>query len=124
MNTRTRDLIKKRMSEMNISQVDLADRVSMTSSQVSRIISGERGTTLDNLIAIADVLQIERGYFLRVAAGLNPESGKDPWIEAMSHKLNLIPPGLRTVAGKLIDSFVEQEEAEQKPRTRAKPAKT
>lgn len=124
MNTRLRELIKTRMIDLNISQIELAERLSVASSHVSRIISGDRGTTLENLIAIADILKIERTYFLRVASGLNTEAGKDQWVEEMSHKLNLIPPGLRTVAGKFIDSMVQGEEAEEKPtKSRVKPAK-
>jgi transcriptional regulator with XRE-family HTH domain len=123
MNNRMRELIKKRMGEKNISQVDLADRLSMTSSQISRILSGDRGTTLENLIALADVLQIDRSLFLRVAAGLNPEPDKDPWVESNSHKLKLIPPNLRPYADKFIDSMIEDEQPVLKSKTKIKPAK-
>lgn len=88
----------------------------MTSSQVSRIISGDRGTTLENLLAIADVLQIERSYFLRVASGLNPEPDEDPWVEEQTHMLKLIPPDMRGVAGRFIDSIAAGEDAKQKSR--------
>jgi len=83
----------------------------MTPSQVSRIISGDRGTTLENLIVIADVLKIDRRYFLAVAAGLPPESDKDPWVEDISHKLKLLPPSLRDIADRFIDSMIKSEEA-------------
>jgi transcriptional regulator with XRE-family HTH domain len=116
MNNRTRELIKKRMGDMNMSQVNLASRLTMTSSQVSRIISGDRGTTLENLLAIADVLQIERSYFLRVASGLNPEPDEDPWVEEQTHMLKLIPPDMRGVAGRFIDSIAAGEDAKQKSR--------
>ena len=33
----------------------------------------------------------------------------DPWVEENTHKLNLIPVGMRGVAGKFIDSMIEGE---------------
>ena len=111
MNERTRELIRQRMLELDISQGEMAERISMTPSQVSRIISGDRGTTLENLIVIADVLKIDRRYFLAVAAGLPPESDKDPWVEDISHKLKLLPPSLRDIADRFIDSMIKSEEA-------------
>lgn len=123
MNSKTRDLIKKRLKELRMSQVDFADRLSMTSSQISRIISGDRGTTLENLIAIADVLQIEHTYFLLVAAGKNPDPNTDEWVEEQDHKLRMISLKNRDIAGKLIDTLVQGEESEIKPKPKAKTAK-
>jgi len=64
MNLKIGELIRERLKAKNINQVQLADMVDLTPPQISRIISGERGTSLENLIAIADALQIERGHFL------------------------------------------------------------
>ena len=123
MNIRLRELIKKRMEDLNVSQIDLADRLKVATSHVSRIISGDRGTTLDNLIVIADTLKIDRTYFLRVAAGLNPEPDNDPWVEEQDSKLRLIPHNMRGIAGKFIDSMIQGEEATSKSKPRVKPAK-
>ncbi len=80
MNVRARDLMRQRMEQKHISQVELAERLSMTSSQVSRILSGDRDTTLENMLAIADALGIERSYLLRLASGLSPEPKEDAWV--------------------------------------------
>lgn len=124
MNERTRELIRQRMQDLDIPQGVMAERLSMTPSQVSRIISGDRGTTLENLIAIADILKIDRRYFLAVAAGLPPETDKDPWVEDVSHKLKLLPPNLRGFADDIIDSILKREDAEaRKTKPRPKTAK-
>jgi transcriptional regulator with XRE-family HTH domain len=110
MNQKLRDLIKKRMKELGINQEVLADRLSMTPSQVSRIISGARGTTLENLLSIADLLHVDRGYFLNVAAGVNPDPGKDDWIEETSNKIKLVPPSFRGLVNGAIDLAIRGEE--------------
>jgi len=113
MNEQTRKLISERMGELKVSQVELAKRLSMTSSHVSRILSGERGTTLENLLAFADVLRIDRTYILQVASGHKIDPDSDPWVETQSHKLNLIPPNMRTVASRFIESMIEGEQNDQ-----------
>lgn len=123
MNTRLRELIKSKMKESHVSQLELAERLNVATSHVSRIISGDRGTTLENLMVIADALKIDRTYFLRVAAGLNPDPEKDEWVEEQDHKLRMISPKNRTIAGKLIDTLVQGEESELRPKPKAKPAK-
>lgn len=119
MNEQTRELIRQRMEKLGINQVQLGDRLSMTSSQVSRIISGERGTTLDNLLAIADALRIDRSYFLKVASG-TPPGPNDPWVEETSSKLNLVPHGLRGIVDSFVDSMVQGSDNHQKARARPK----
>ena len=121
MNSKLGELIRERLKAKNISQVQLADSVNLTAPQISRIISGERGTSMDNLIAIADALQIERGHFLRVAANSLPSPDRDEWVEEMSHKLSLLSPRVREIAGKIIDAMADAEpEPNNKPKTKPK----
>lgn len=98
----------------------MADRLSMTPSQVSRIISGDRGTTLENLIKIADILKVTRGYFLLVAAGLSPETGKDPWVEDVSQRLAFVPEEWRGFFEDMVDAAIKREESIS-PNTKPKP---
>ncbi len=121
MTTKIGALIRRRLEERNMSQTDLADKVGMTSSQISRIISGERGTTIENLIAIADCLIIDRDMILRAAANLPSENGLDPWAEEMDYKISQIKnPARRRMAERLIDGLLEDEETEQVPKRKPK----
>lgn len=123
MNLKLGELIRERLKAKDINQVQLAELVSLTPPQISRIISGERGTSLDNLIAIADALQIERGHFLRVAANSLPSPDRDEWVEEMSHKLTLLSPAAREMAAKIINALAEGEvEPNNKPKTKTKSA--
>lgn len=122
MNLKLGELIRERLKAKNINQVQLAELVDLTPPQISRIISGERGTSLENLIAIADALQIERGHFLRVAANSLPSPDRDEWVEEMSHKLTLLSPVVREMAGKIITALAEGEvetNSTQKPKTKS-----
>src|SRR5262245_60121045 len=112
MNTKLRDLIRQRLKEKNMDQVELADQVGLTAPEISRIISGERGTSLDNLLAIADALQIKRAYFLQVAAGSLPDPGKDEWVEDISHKITLLPKGQRDFVSVVINALMEGVDSE------------
>jgi transcriptional regulator with XRE-family HTH domain len=111
MNDNTRNFIRKKLDEAGVSQVELAERLSMTPSHVSRLLSGERDTTLENLLTIADVLRIERSFLLRLASGLPPEPGADAWVDETSHKIKLIAPNLRSVVSSFINSLLDGSEA-------------
>lgn len=102
------ELIKSALNKKSLSQSELADRVNMTPAQISRIISGERGTSIENLISIADALTINRDLILRAAAGLSTEKKKDEWIEEMNYKISLIPPSARKMAEKLLETFIDE----------------
>lgn len=124
MNDITRKFVRKKIEESGMSQVEIAERLKMTPSHISRLLSGERDTTLETLIEIADVLKIDRSYLLRLASGLNPEPDSDEWVKDMSHKITLIPVPFRGVTKTFIDSMVEgeQQQGKPKPRKNNKPA--
>jgi transcriptional regulator with XRE-family HTH domain len=122
MNAKLGELIRNRLIEINMSQTELADGVGMTSSQISRIISGERGTTIENLMAIADTLVIDRELILRVAANLQTKNEQEEWVEKMNHKMQLLPPAARKMAEKLLDALLAEEKpavAEKKVKSKA-----
>lgn len=103
------ELIKKALREKRISQIELSERTSLSTSQISRIVKGERGTTIENLIILADALGIKRDLMLRTAAGLpTMEESSDEWVDEMNHKIKLVPATQRPVAEKLLDALIEE----------------
>lgn len=120
MNIKLGELIRKRLTDINMSQTELAEKIGMTSSQISRIISGERGTTIDNLMSLADVLVVDRELILRVAANLQTKNEEEEWTENMNHKLKLLTPATRPIAEKLLDALL----IEDRPATSEKKAKS
>lgn len=103
------ELVKKALKKRGFSQIELSQRSSISTSQISRIINGERGASLDTLLTLADALGIKRSEMLRVAAGLPEVTTEDEWVEEMNYKLNLIPKSARGVAEKVLESLIEEE---------------
>jgi transcriptional regulator with XRE-family HTH domain len=103
-------------------QSDLARAAHLGKGSLSDIVSGRRKVGIDVARSIAEALKIPPEQVLR-AAGMLPPENEDPWADEMSHKLTQLSPGLRSMAERLINSMVEQEEAEQKknakPKTRS-----
>ena len=90
-------LIKTALNTKKMSQVDLAQRINVTPAQISRIISGERGTSIETLILIADALGIQRDFILKVASGLNTDeqSEGDDLVEILNQKINMLKKNLK-----------------------------
>lgn len=116
------ELIKEALISKRISQIELSDRTGISTSQISRIVKGDRGTSIENLVAIADVLGIKRDLMLRTAAGLpTPDIRNDEWVDDMNDKIKLIPKGSRSIAEKMLDALIV--EPEPAPRAAKKAAK-
>lgn len=111
------ELVKKALKKRGFSQIELSQRSSISTSQISRIINGERGASLETLLTLADALGIKRSEMLRVAAGLPEVVPEDEWIEEMNYKLNLIPKNSRNVAEKVLDSLIEDHEPRRVPKS-------
>lgn len=108
----TGQLIRDALAKRKMSQVDLAQKINVTPAQVSRIISGERGASIDTLLLIADALGIERDLLLKVVSGLPINKGvneTDQWVEEMNHKITLFTPGMRPMAEKLLNALLEED---------------
>lgn len=112
------ELIKAALKKRGINQSQLAELSNITPAQISRIISGERGASIDTLILIADILGIRREDMLRAAAGLTNLESANEWAKRMGHVLEMLGPENRKLAEKLaeqiIETFVEKEMTPQK----------
>lgn len=97
------------LEKREMKQIDLARKSGVTSAQISRIISGQRGAESKTIYSIARALKIPTEQVFRAAGLLPPEPETDVWVEETSYKISLIPPGLRSVASKFIDSLIEDQ---------------
>ena len=120
-----KDLVKAALIKKDMNQSDLADRINVTPAQISRIISGERGTTIETLVRIADVLGIRHEDILKAAAGLpSPdEQSTDEWVEAMNYKIKLLPKSLRPIAERMFDALYDDSSEKIEPAPKSKKAK-
>lgn len=67
--------LREQLREMGMTQMELAQRISIQPSQISRIISGERGTSIEVLEAIARAIRVPVETVFREAVGLNSPEG-------------------------------------------------
>jgi transcriptional regulator with XRE-family HTH domain len=68
--------LKDQLDQMGITQIELAHRINLDASQVSRVIKGNRGTTIEVLEAIADAINIDVDVVFHEAAGKSRKSVK------------------------------------------------
>lgn len=104
-----KDLVKTALAKNGMNQTDLAERINVTPAQISRIISGERGTTIEMLVKIADTLGIRHDDIFRAAVNLYvpEEKGPDKWVEKMNATLNGIKdPASRALAERVLESLI------------------
>lgn len=57
--SQTTDLVRKRRKAMGLTQAALAAKLGMTQARVSALESGHSSLTLDRLIALANLLDLE-----------------------------------------------------------------
>lgn len=121
-----KDLVKAALIKKGMNQTDLADRINVTPAQISRIMSGERGTSIETLVKIADALNIRHEDIFKAAAGLPAlEVTSDKWVEQMNIKLNNIKdPKSRSIAEKLLDSLASESENNTSTQVQPKKAKS
>jgi len=114
------DVLKKK----ELSQSDLSRLSGLSRGTISNIVSGTRGRGPESVAAIARALKIPEDDVFRAAGLLNTKSNEDPWVKEMAYKLNMIPSGMRSIAGKFIDSMIQGEETTQpKPRNKVSTSK-
>jgi XRE family transcriptional regulator, regulator of sulfur utilization len=119
------DLIRRRLKDKGWSQADLADKIGTTSSQVSRIISGERGTTIEVLEKLARVLGVPINTVFRAAAGMSTIDEKDDLTERAEHLIkNYKYLETKEKALEYLDFLaIQEDKAEYRVTPSSKPAK-
>lgn len=100
-------------------------RAANVSRQVISDYEGYKRKYFDETILrkIAHALKKPPEEVFREAGLLPPAPNEDPWIKEQEYKLRMISPKNRGIAGKLIDTLVQGEESEIRPKPKAKPAK-
>jgi len=112
MNIGIGSLITQRLEKLGWTQSTLAKRVKIAPSQVSRIIAGERGTSLETYLKIADALAISRETFLKALAGPLSDAAEDRWNVEIGLRAKAIKsPVRRHLLEVVLDSMVDDEEA-------------
>lgn len=107
-----------KLDEKGMSQSELARRSRLSEGTISNIISSSRGTGLDSVEAIARALRIppEEVFLAAIGKPLKPD---DEWVKETSHKIASLPPDLRAIADRLLNSLAESEKPEPR-KTKAK----
>jgi transcriptional regulator with XRE-family HTH domain len=105
------DWLLKELKKRELSQSDLSKISGLSRGTLSNLINGTRGIGPDSLLAIAKALKLPPAQVFE-AAGILPTKGDtDPWVEKMSHILEMLNPQNREMAERLIETMVEQEQA-------------
>ena len=115
--------LSEKMREREWSQSDLARASGLTRQSISYYLS-DKSKQPDEfaLQRIAHALKLPPEQVYRAAGTLPPKAKDDPWVDEMAHKLSQLPPNLRDVANRLIDSLAESEEATRKAKPKPKSA--
>jgi transcriptional regulator with XRE-family HTH domain len=69
------DEVRRRMAEQRLSGREVARRASLAPSSMHRALNGERPLSIDELAAVAAVLDVTPEYLLRLARTRTPPSG-------------------------------------------------
>lgn len=64
------EFVKKRRTELNITQAELADRINSDACYISRIETGARKITIDKLAALANALNVSSDYLLGLSSNI------------------------------------------------------
>jgi len=109
----------KELEERNMSQSDLARACSITTAQISRIISGTRSAGKDSLTAIAHALRLPPDLVFEKAGVLPPKLELSPIKRALLHAAEGLPDSDLQLAL----SLLEQRQQYYKKNPQSKPVK-
>lgn len=79
------------LAEREMSQVDLANKSGVTTAQISRILSNQRGAESKTIVAIAKALDIPAVQVFREIGILPPDPNIDKTMETMLHEIAKLP---------------------------------
>ncbi len=64
------EFVKKRRTELNLTQAELAERINSDACYISRIETGARKITINNLVALANALDVSSDYLLGLSSNI------------------------------------------------------
>lgn len=79
------------LTAQQMSQVDLAKKSGVTTAQISRILSGQRGAESKTIVAIAKALNIPAEIVFRDIGILPPQPDLDKDLEKIIHEIAKMP---------------------------------
>src|SRR5215211_2482273 len=107
--------------KQGISQAQLAKKASLTRTTISDYEKRIRPyPNVGALSRISEALGYPPNHLPKIAGLIEAEPEYDEWVEKTSHKLQQLSPRLRDIADRLIDSLVDDEKANEKPKPKTK----
>lgn len=104
------DWLKNQIKQKGMTQAELAKRIKVTPSLISHLLAGDRGTTTENIVAIARALNIPPEEVFRASAGIvipNPNR----FTEKAEHIINSFKmPETKEKALNFLEYLATQEE--------------
>lgn len=104
--------LRSEIEKRGWSQIDLSRKTSISSTQIARILSGERGMGIETLVAIAQALGYSPITLIR-KAGLLPEGGENASFEDWQFLLNQLPADEQEEVRKIVEMKIERRQKEE-----------
>ena len=101
--------LQAELDQRGWNQADLARKSGVSTGQIARLMSGERGLGEDSVTAIAKALHTPVNIVYRAAGFLPQESEADEMVEKLNYKISQLTPGARALAEKLLDALLEED---------------
>ncbi len=101
--------LEKQRKDKGWTQSDLS-RAAGISRQVVSDYEGYKRKYFDEdiLKKIARAFKLPAETVFRAAGLLDAKPDTDDWVETMNHKMKLLPPAMRPIAEKLLNSLIEE----------------
>src|SRR3990172_817697 len=114
--------LESELGKRKLSRAEFSKRGKIAAPQVTRVLNREQNPGLKFLFATARALKLPRSIVYR-AANIDDmdKNNADEWVEEMDHKLSLLDPKYRSIAERIIDSMLAEEEAESRPNAKIRP---
>jgi transcriptional regulator with XRE-family HTH domain len=104
--------LRNELKKRDWSQVDLSRKTGISTTQIARILSGERGMGVETLVSIANAFGISPITIIR-AAGLLPEGGEHASFEDWQFLLNQLPADEQEEVRKIVEMKIERRQKEE-----------
>lgn len=106
------------------SQADLARKAGIKRQTINGYESHRRTKPDEQvLVKISEAFGYHPEFLPRMAGLLPSEPNRDEWAEKTAHKLRKLSPPLRSVADRMIDGLLQEQETNEKPKTKIKSAR-